>query len=157
MDAYQIDIDSDSDDELGLRVPNTSLSQQDVVQLQVQLQFDKDFADAKEKHEQMSVRKAALTENGNAEPNDEAKKSIATDYGKFVKERCANWNSTTFEGRNFLHYLAYKDSRLEPPPKWLIQSAIASRPELMCAMDSKKRTPLTGGQCLDNLNNKGHI
>lgn len=153
MDAYQIDIDSDSDDELGLRVPNTGLSQQDAVQLQ----FDQDLTDAKEKQRQMGARKAALTGHGNSEPNDEAKKNRATDYGRFVKERCANWNFTTFEGRNFLHYLAYKDSRRDPPPKWLIQTAIASRPELMCAMDSKKRTPLTGGQCLDNLNNKAQI
>lgn len=141
MDTYQIDIDSDSDDELELRVHSTSLTQHDAVQLQ----FDGDLADAKEKNRQMSARKAALTGNGNAEPSDEAKKNRATDYGRFVKERCANWNSTTFEGRNFLHYLAYKDSRRDPPPKWLIQTAIASRPELMCAMDSKKRTPLTGG------------
>lgn len=153
MDAYQIDIDSDSDDELDLRVHNTNLTQQDAVQLQ----FDEDLADAKKKNEQMSEKKAALTGNGKAESNDEAKKSRATDYGKFVKERCANWNSTTSEGRNFLHHMAYKDYRREPPPKWLIQTAIASRPELMCAMDSKKRTPLTGRQYLNDLDNKAHV
>lgn len=140
MNPDQIDIDSDSDDELDLRVHSASLAQQDTVQLQ----FDEDFAAAKEKQRQVSASKDFSTENGSGEPNDEAKKNRASDYGRFANERRAKWNLATFDGRNFMHYLAYKDTRRDPAPKWLIQSAILSRPELMAQMDSKRRTPLTG-------------
>lgn len=139
MNAEHIEIDSDSDDELDLRVPNDGLTRQDLAQAQ----FDEDFSAANEKHQEMKARSGPQAGNGHEDSSEESKRK-KTEIGVFAKDRGAKWSSTTFEGRNFLHYLAYKDLRRDPAPKWLIQLAILSRPELMREMDSKRRTPLTG-------------
>jgi hypothetical protein len=63
----------------------------------------------------------------------------------FVIERKAKWAETTWEGRNFLHYLAYYDYLHKPftSLQWLMMRAIHWLPRLMGAMDKSKRTPLT--------------
>lgn len=140
MYAEQIEINLDSDDEPD-RGPGDGSTRQDLAQAQ----FDEDFAAANEKHREMKARKGARAGNGDEESSEESRRK-QTDIGIFAKDRGAKWSCTTFEGRNFLHYLAYKDPRRDPAPKWLIQLAILSRPELMREMDSKRRTPLTGMQ-----------
>lgn len=142
MNPDEIEIDLDSDDELDLRVPSDGLTQQD----SAQDQFDADFAAANGKHREMKARRDASTGNVTGEPGEEERRNNSSELRKFVDDRSAKWSLKTVDGRNFLHYLAYKDLRRDSAPKWLMQLAILSRPELMRDMDSKKRTPLTGMQ-----------
>ncbi|GKT54279.1 intracellular serine protease [Colletotrichum tofieldiae] len=70
----------------------------------------------------------------------------------FVDARQSEWHRTTWEGRNFLHHLAYYDSSRQPfvPLRWLMARAICRLPTLMSVMDKSKRTPLTVSLSLGN-------
>lgn len=76
---------------------------------------------------------------------DEERRINNEHFTKFGQERKSMWHCKTLDGRNFLHYLAYQPwSRSSSYPLWLITLAILQRPELMGALDNKRRTPLTG-------------
>lgn len=92
-------------------------------------QFDQDIRDAE-----------AFSQRSFGSDGDKKRRMPA-----FVNERVSNWNRRTWEGRNFLHHLAYYECNTRPPVslRWLMARAISKLPNLMGAMDMSKRTPLT--------------
>ena len=102
----------------------------------VKTQFDQDIADAK-----------LLSQRKFADDTERNKNRM-----KFVVSRETDWQKTTWEGRNFLHYLAYYDYNRKPfiSLQWLMARAIFRLPHLMGAMDKSKRTPLTVALSLGN-------
>lgn len=95
----------------------------------VEEQFEQDIRDAE-----------AFSQRGSGSDADKKRRMPA-----FVNERVPNWNRRTYEGRNFLHHLAYYECTARPPVslRWLMARAISKLPNLMGAMDKTNRTPLT--------------
>jgi ankyrin repeat protein len=93
----------------------------------IKIRFDQDIDDAR----RLSQQSFDKTE-------------INKERMKFILERHSGWDRTTWEGSNFLHYLAYD---YNPKPsvslQWLMARAILKLPHLMGTMDKSKRTPLT--------------
>ncbi|KAL6823277.1 intracellular serine protease [Trichoderma camerunense] len=93
----------------------------------VRQQFDQDIDEA---------RKFSIQSLDEAERNRQR--------AQFVLARATEWDKTTWEGQNFLHYLAYDHN---PKPsislQWLMARAIVKLPHLMGRMDKANRTPLT--------------
>lgn len=72
-------------------------------------------------------------------------------WAQFVHARASEWDKTTWEGQNFLHYLAYDhNSKPSVSLQWLMSRAILKLPRLMGIMDKSSRTPLTAALYIGN-------
>ncbi|RFU81524.1 intracellular serine protease [Trichoderma arundinaceum] len=124
--------DSGLDNEEEFLPPATTTSGFDVDH--VKRQFDQDIEDAR----RLSQQSFTETERNKQRMH-------------FILERQQGWDKTTWEGHNFLHYLAYDHN---PKPsvslQWLMARAIVKLPYLMGAMDKSKRTPLTAALSVGN-------
>lgn len=101
----------------------------------IRIQFENDIEAAKALCQSQKFKAAGV---------DDQKEQIL----EFVVARKSQWlDVTTRDGRNFLHHLAYYDYRRHTFAglQWLMARAILILPNLMGAMDNKKRTPLTAG------------
>lgn len=95
----------------------------------VEERFEQDIRDAE-----------AFSQRGSGSDADKKRRMPA-----FVNERVSNWDKRTYDGRNFLHHLAYYECTTRPlvSLRWLMARAISKLPDLMGAMDKSNRTPLT--------------
>lgn len=103
----------------------------------VRKQFEKDIEDARDFYQSKAFKSEA-----------ERKQLML----EFVDARRSGWDETTWDGRNFLHHLAYYDFSRQSfvSLQWLMARAIYRLPSLMGVMDKTKRTPLTVALSLGN-------